>query len=76
MATDGSIHLEERSGKPSLERLQLIAETFPKSVWLNPVPKHMWPYTHTIVTIGKIFPMFELTIDGLEQAVAHMMAKT
>lgn len=76
MATDGSIHLEERSGKPSLERLQLIAETFPKSVWLNPVPKHMWPYTHTIVTIGKILPMFELTIDGLEQAVAHMMSKT
>ncbi|MBW1668745.1 MAG: hypothetical protein JRJ66_11975, partial [Deltaproteobacteria bacterium] len=28
MATDGSIHLEERSGKPSYERLRFIAKTF------------------------------------------------
>ncbi|MGD0918805.1 MAG: hypothetical protein ABSB22_20350, partial [Thermodesulfobacteriota bacterium] len=37
MATDGSIHIEERSGKPSYQRLQLIAKTFPRSVWINPV---------------------------------------
>jgi len=31
MATDGSIHIEERTMKPSYERLRFIAETFPKS---------------------------------------------
>ena len=75
MATDGSIHLEERSGKPSIDRLQFIAETFPRTVWLNPVPERMWGYTHTIGAIRQIFPMFELSIDGLEQAVTQMMAK-
>jgi hypothetical protein len=35
----------------------------------------MWNYTHTIRHIRDIFPMFELTIDGLEKAVAHQMAK-
>jgi uncharacterized protein with von Willebrand factor type A (vWA) domain len=35
----------------------------------------MWDYTRTIHAIGEIFPMFELSIDGLEQAVAHLMAK-
>ena len=73
MASDGSIHLEERSGKPSLERLRLIADTFPYSVWLNPVPQRMWDYTQTIVAIRHIFPMFELSIDGLEAAISHMM---
>ncbi|MBC8459941.1 MAG: hypothetical protein H8D67_18280 [Deltaproteobacteria bacterium] len=75
MATDGSIHVEERSMKPSYQRLQFIAETFPYSVWLNPVMANEWPYTRSINAIRDIFPMFELTIDGLENAVTYMMHK-
>jgi uncharacterized protein with von Willebrand factor type A (vWA) domain len=75
MATDGSIHLEERTVKPSYRRLQFIAETFPHSVWLNPKMADEWPYTRTISMIREIFPMFELTLDGLEGAVKHMMNK-
>jgi uncharacterized protein with von Willebrand factor type A (vWA) domain len=74
MATDGSIHLEERSGKPSIECLNFLARTFPRSVWMNPAPARMWHYTRTIGVIGEIFPMFELTIDGLEKAVAYLTA--
>ena len=74
MATDGSIHLEERSGKPSIECLQFLARMFPHSVWMNPVPARMWRHTRTIGVIGEIFPMFELTLDGLEKAVTHLMA--
>ena len=73
MATDGSIHIEERSGLPSIECLNFIAKIFPHNVWLNPVPASMWSYTRTIGVIREIFPMFELTIDGLEQAVTHLM---
>jgi len=75
MATDGSIHIEERSGKPSYHRLKLIAKTFPHSVWLNPILADEWPYTRTISEIQQIFPMFELTLDGLEKAVGTMMHK-
>ncbi|MCF8061347.1 MAG: hypothetical protein K9M82_02425 [Deltaproteobacteria bacterium] len=75
MATDGSIHYEERSGRPSYERLQLIAETFPHAVWLNPKMPDEWRYTRTIQIIQEIFPMFELTLDGLEAAVTHMMSR-
>ncbi len=74
MATDGSIHIEERSGQPSVERLRFLARTFRHSVWLNPVPQGSWGYTRTIMLIGRIFPMFELSIDGLEKAVEHLMA--
>ncbi len=75
MATDGSIHLEERSGLPSTECLKFLARTFSHAVWLNPVSASMWNYTRTISVIRDIFPMFELTIDGLEQAVAQLMQK-
>ena len=75
MATDGSIYVTERSGKPSIENLKFLARFFPHSVWLNPVPESKWYYTPTILAIQDIFPMFELTIDGLEKAVAHLMAK-
>ena len=74
MATDGSIHIEERTTRSSYERLRFIADTFPHSVWLNPKMSAEWPYTRTINAIREIFPMFELTIDGLEKMVAFLMS--
>lgn len=75
MVADGSIHIEERSGTPSIECLKFLADTFSHAVWLNPLPEDMWDYTQTVKTIGRIFPMFELSIDGLEKAVHYLMAK-
>lgn len=75
MATDGSIHIEERSGRPSIERLQFIATTFRHAAWLNPKSEMEWPYTRTINIVREIFPMFEITLDGLEKMVQHLMSK-
>ena len=75
MAQDGSIYVASRSGRPSIACLKFLAETFPRSVWLNPVPEKHWGYTRTIGVIGQIFPMFELTIDGLEKAISHLTQK-
>jgi uncharacterized protein with von Willebrand factor type A (vWA) domain len=75
MATDGSIHIEERSGRPSFERLRFLASTFRHSAWLNPKSEMEWPYTRTINIIREIFPMYEITLDGLEKMVTHLMSK-
>ncbi|MCG8619653.1 MAG: hypothetical protein MI802_25810 [Desulfobacterales bacterium] len=75
MAHDGSIHITERSGRPSIEQLRFLQDTFAHSVWLNPVSESMWGYTHTIMAISKIFPMYELSLDGLEKAVTKLMEK-
>jgi hypothetical protein len=75
MSPDGSIYLEERSGKSSIEQLQFLAQTFGRCAWLNPVPERTWKYTPTINRIRSIFPMFELSIDGLEKAVVSLMAR-
>jgi hypothetical protein len=52
----------------------MLVHALPHSVWLNPVLAPMWGYTRTIFMIRQIFPMFELSIDGLEKAVQHLMA--
>lgn len=73
MATDGSIYAFERSGRPSIEQLRYLSETFPKSIWLNPVAERQWPYVRTIHQIQQIFPMFPLTLDGLEKGVQYLL---
>ena len=75
MATDGSIYAFERSGQPSIERLRFLARTFEHAIWLNPIPERNWPYTRTINLIRNIFPMFELSLEGLENGVQHLMAR-
>jgi uncharacterized protein with von Willebrand factor type A (vWA) domain len=75
MATDGSIHIEERSGLPSIDRLNLLVESFPHAAWLNPTPLRLWSMTRTIGIISNIFSMFELTLEGLDQVVTHLMSR-
>ena len=72
MVPDGSIHVEEKSGMSSLERLHFLARTFPWSVWINPRMEREWHTARTIGQIREVFPMFELSIPGLEQAVSHL----
>ena len=75
LGAHGAINIYEGSGAPSVKRLRFIRKTFRHSVWLNPKMPWEWPYTNTIGVIGEIFPMFELTVDGLERAVASLMGK-
>ena len=75
MATDGSIHIEERSGLPSIDRLNLLSELFHHCAWFNPTPLRLWPMTRTIGIVNNIFPMFELTLEGLDSAVTHLMSR-
>ncbi|MBN2155372.1 MAG: VWA domain-containing protein [Candidatus Lokiarchaeota archaeon] len=64
----GSIHVWEETYTPGVVWLNRIKEKFKKSVWLNPEIIAGWkPYTRGV--IEKIFPMFDLSIDGLEEAI-------
>ncbi len=75
MSTDGSIYAFERSGRPSVEQLKFLADCFPRTIWLNPIPQNHWPYTHSIKVIQSIIPMFELSLDGLEKGVQYLMSR-
>jgi uncharacterized protein len=51
---------------------------FHNCVWLNTIPEREWDRTYGSVTIRKVrevFPMFELTVDGLTAATRKLMAR-
>jgi len=70
----GAIYYYERNRKPGIMRLKQIADHFDHCVWLNPEPRTYWNEP-TIAMIRKVFPMFELTIEGLQQAVKKLIVK-
>ncbi|MHB9098395.1 MAG: vWA domain-containing protein [Syntrophales bacterium] len=71
----GGLYVEQTESKSSEERLKFLARTFRHAVWLNPQAESTWGMTWTIGAIGKIFPMFELTLDGLEKAVQYLIKR-
>ncbi len=50
MAHDGSIHISERSDRPSIEQLRFLAQTLSPLHLAQAVPESMWGYTYTIMT--------------------------
>ncbi len=51
--------------------MQMLADHFDRSVWLNPDPPTYWK-GGTAEMLGAIFPMYPLTLEGLGDAVAHL----
>ena len=75
MHTNGSIYIEQKENNASMDRLKFLGKTFRHAGWLNPQTEEEWDHTWTVSMIRQVFPMFELTLDGLEKAVQHLMAK-
>ena len=60
----------ETSGLVWLDRLE---RHFERSVWLNPDDAPQWAMSATCRTISTLFPMYALTVDGIEQAVKALV---
>ena len=69
---NGAIYIDAKPTGTSIERLRFLAKTFRHTAWLNPMLSHEWEYARTTHMIRQIFPMFELTLDGLEKVVQHL----
>jgi len=70
MASNGSLYIQSGDLRPGQEWLKELRAAFPASVWLNPIPKERW--SRESVTIGRIagiFPMEDLTLAGIKNAV-------
>jgi uncharacterized protein with von Willebrand factor type A (vWA) domain len=64
----GAIDFYHRNSIAGLDWLQRIRQRVPNSIWLNPEPHDRWNEP-SIRLIRRVFPMYELTIDGLTEAV-------
>ena len=67
----GAIDYGHRNDTAGVVWLERLADHFDRSVWLNPMRLHQWRHP-TVERIREIFPMFELTLDGLEGAMSHL----
>lgn len=68
----GAINYRERNETPGIIWIKLISGHFDHSVWLNPEEESFWGHP-TVRMIGKQFPMFPLTLDGIDQAVKKLL---
>jgi uncharacterized protein len=62
---------ESARGPSGLTWLARLADRFPRAAWLNPEPPSLWR-SGTIAEISRVFPMFQLTLSGLEDMVRYL----
>jgi uncharacterized protein len=71
----GSVeHFNEESGAVWMHR---ITNTYPATVWLNPVPEKQWGYSQSTKIIKELVNdrMYPLTLEGLDDAMRELSRK-
>lgn len=68
----GSIYYTENNRRSGLEWLRMIDDHFNRIAWLNPEPRRYWPRS-TVEIIASLMPMWELTLEGLDEAVRYLV---
>jgi len=74
----GALDWNAANQEPGLEGLKRLAGHFTHTAWLNPIPESRWNTAegaYTIELVSQVFPMFELTLEGLEEAVKRLKAR-
>jgi len=78
MSKGGIIWWGHYNEQPGIEWLRRLTRHFDHAVWLTPVPQQEWGYVwgrYTMEQVQKVFPMYELTVDGLTAAVRKLMVR-
>lgn len=71
MEPGGSVDYFHFNPEPGIAWLQRFREVVPRTAWLNPDSPRWWG-GYTTRVIGSLFPMFPMTLEGLEDAVAEI----
>ncbi len=60
-----------------LEWLQLLRSRYRSSIWLNPSDRPSWGdyWAETYDDIARVYPMFPLTVDGLEEGMKKLLSR-
>ena len=76
MSKGGCCYVGLYNELPGIDWLDRFKKKYEKHIWLNPIKKDEWADAYgsfTIEKIKEIFPMFELTIEGLEQGIKKLL---
>jgi len=72
LSPHGALYHDEMDPLPGRDWLRRLADRFPRAAWLNPQPPASWTWGTTPVIAG-MFPMYHLSVDGLEGAVRALV---
>ena len=69
----GNINPRLETETAGIEWLYKLQDHFHRTAWVNPEPPDRWTRTQSANAIRKIFPMFHLSVDGIESAVSALI---
>ncbi|MFA5638350.1 MAG: VWA containing CoxE family protein [Anaerovoracaceae bacterium] len=58
--------------------LKKLKKKYPHTIWFNPVKEEEWQYVYgsaTISEVKRVFPMYELTLMGLDKGIKKLLNK-
>ncbi len=70
---NGAVDYWYHNETPGIVWMQRFKDKFKDVIWLNPLPKRSWGYVHSLQMVREVFPMFELTLDGLDEGIKFLM---
>jgi uncharacterized protein len=73
LSPNGAIDYWYRNDRPGIEWLTDIRKRFRKVIWLNPEPRGWWASVPSTRMIQRVFPMFELTLAGMESGARALI---
>jgi uncharacterized protein len=73
LSRDGAIDYWYRNDRPGIEWLIDIRKRFRKAIWLNPEPRQWWSSVPSTRTIQRVFPMYELTLEGMRSGARALI---
>ena len=71
---NGSVDYWYHNDTPGLVWMQRFKSRFKNIIWLNPLRKNSWDYVQSVRMVNEIFPMFELTLDGIDEGIKFLMS--
>lgn len=72
----GCLDDDHPNQRPGIDWLRALKKRFPAAVWLNPMHPKLWDWdssTRTVGLVREVFPMFPLTVRGLEDAIKELL---
>ena len=75
-ARGGNINWYAWNNEPGMDWLKRFKRSYHKVIWLNPIKESRWTHAwgaRTIQMIREVFPMYELTLDGLDKGIHKLL---
>lgn len=71
VAKHGAIDYYQNNDTPGIDWLKRIDGHFEKLAWFNPIPQRYWSHP-TIQLVSKTLSMYELTLEGIDEAIKQL----